>query len=37
MMGAVAEITGQEVLTYHSQVVFHPMRAFEIFVLGRRP
>jgi uncharacterized protein YbcI len=34
MMGAVAELTGREVLTYHSQVVFHPMRAFEIFVLG---
>jgi uncharacterized protein YbcI len=35
MMGAVAELTGREVLTYHSQVVFHPMRAFEIFVLDR--
>ena len=34
MMGAVAELTGREVLTYHSQVVFHPMRAFEIFVLA---
>jgi uncharacterized protein YbcI len=32
-MQAVAEITGRKVLTYHSQIVFHPMRAFEIFVL----
>jgi uncharacterized protein YbcI len=32
-MQAVTEITGRKVLTYHSQVVFHPMRAFEIFVL----
>ena len=30
---AVEEITGRRVATYHSQVVFHPMRAFEIFVL----
>jgi uncharacterized protein YbcI len=30
---AVEEITGRKVATYHSQVVFHPMRAFEIFVL----
>ena len=33
-MRAVSELTGREVLTYHSQVVFHPMRAFEIFVLA---
>jgi uncharacterized protein YbcI len=32
-MQAVADITGRKVLTYHSQIVFHPMRAFEIFVL----
>jgi uncharacterized protein YbcI len=32
-MGSVAEITGRRVLDYHSQIVFHPMRAFEIFVL----
>ena len=37
MMGAVAQIMGRKVLTYHSQVVFHPMRAFEIFVLERKP
>jgi uncharacterized protein YbcI len=34
MMGAVAELMGREVLTYHSQIVFHPARAFEIFVLA---
>jgi uncharacterized protein YbcI len=33
-MGAVAELTGREVLTYHSQIVFDPPRTFEIFVLG---
>jgi uncharacterized protein YbcI len=31
---AISELTGREVLTYHSQIVFHPPRAFEIFVLG---
>jgi uncharacterized protein YbcI len=36
-MHAVAEITGREVLTYHSQIVFGPMRAFEIFVLAPEP
>ena len=36
MMGTVAEITGRRVLTYHSQIVFHPTRAFEIFVLEPR-
>jgi uncharacterized protein YbcI len=30
---AVTEITGRKVLTYHSQVTFHPARGFEIFVL----
>ena len=37
MMGTVAEITGRRVLTYHSQIVFDPMRAFEIFVLESAP
>jgi uncharacterized protein YbcI len=32
-MGAIAELTGREVLTYHSQIVFDPARTFEIFVL----
>jgi uncharacterized protein YbcI len=36
MMGIVAEITGRKVLTYHSQIVFGPPRAFEIFVLEPR-
>jgi uncharacterized protein YbcI len=35
-MKAVAELTGRRVLTYHSQIVFDPTRAFEIFVLGPR-
>jgi uncharacterized protein YbcI len=35
-MGAVAELTGHEVLDYHSQIVFDPVRAFEIFVLAPR-
>ena len=35
--GAVAKITGREVLTYHSQIVFHPTRVFEIFVLESSP
>jgi uncharacterized protein YbcI len=34
---AVTEITGREVLTYHSQIVFHPTRAFEIFLLEPEP
>jgi uncharacterized protein YbcI len=33
MMNTVAEITGRRVLEYHSQIVFRPTRAFEIFVL----
>jgi uncharacterized protein YbcI len=35
-MGAVTELTGRRVLTYHSQIVFNPARAFEIFVLEPR-
>ena len=34
---AVERITGRRVLTYHSQIVFDPMRAFEIFVLDAAP
>jgi uncharacterized protein YbcI len=30
---AIEELTGRKVLTYHSQIVFDPVRAFEIFVL----
>jgi uncharacterized protein YbcI len=32
-IGAVEELTGRKVMTYHSQIVFDPMHAFEIFVL----
>ena len=31
--GAVEELTGRKVIGYHSQIVFDPVRAFEIFVL----
>jgi uncharacterized protein YbcI len=30
---AIRRITGRGVIGYHSQIVFHPDRAFEIFVL----
>lgn len=30
---AVEELVGRRVLDYHSQIVFDPVRAFEIFVL----
>jgi uncharacterized protein YbcI len=30
---AVEEILGRRVVNYHSQVVFHPPMAFEVFVL----
>ena len=32
-ISAVEEITGRRVANYHSQIVFEPTRAFEIFVL----
>lgn len=32
--GAVARITGREVLTYHSQILFDPVVAVEMFVLA---
>lgn len=35
--GAVEEATGRRVLDYHSQIVFDPPRAFEIFVLDAPP
>ena len=35
--GAVEEATGCRVLDYHSQIVFEPPRAFEIFVLDGTP
>jgi uncharacterized protein YbcI len=33
----IEEVTGQRVLAYHSQIVFDPDRAFEIFVLDGPP
>jgi uncharacterized protein YbcI len=33
IVGSVEEITGRKVLSYHSQIVFDPTRAFEIFVM----
>jgi len=35
--GAVEEITGRRVLTYHSQVLFEPMRCVEMFLLAPLP
>jgi uncharacterized protein YbcI len=32
-IAAVEELTGRRVATYHSQIVFEPTRAFEMFVL----
>ena len=32
-IGAVSEVLRREVMTYHSQVTFHPPMGFEIFVL----
>jgi uncharacterized protein YbcI len=34
---AIEEITGRKVLGYHSQIVFNPEWAFEIFVLDGAP
>jgi uncharacterized protein YbcI len=31
--GAVEEVTGRKVLSYHSQIVFSPTRSYEIFLL----
>src|SRR4051794_3140211 len=33
--GAVEEIVGRRVLTYHSQIMFEPTRAVERFLLAR--
>ena len=33
MCSTVERITGRKVLDYHSQIVFDPVRAFEMFVL----
>lgn len=34
---AVEQITGRKVLTYHSQILFEPTVAIEIFVLDGEP
>jgi uncharacterized protein YbcI len=34
---AIEEVTKRKVLAYHSQIVFEPDRAFEIFVLDGPP
>ena len=34
---AVAELLGRRVLAYHSQIVFDPVRTFEMFVLEAPP
>ena len=35
--GAIEEIVGRRVLTYHSQIMFEPVRTVEIFVLEPAP
>lgn len=35
LMRTVADLTGRNVLTYHSQILFHPTRLYELFVLDR--
>ena len=35
--GAVEEITGRRVLTYHSQIMFDPARTVEMFLLAPLP
>ncbi len=37
LTSAVERVTGRRVLSYHSQVVFHPSRLFEIFLLDGPP
>jgi uncharacterized protein YbcI len=34
---AIEKLTGRSVVGYHSQIVFRPERAFEIFVLDEAP
>jgi uncharacterized protein YbcI len=35
-VGAVEELVGRKVIGYHSQIVFNPAKAFEIFALEPR-
>jgi uncharacterized protein YbcI len=34
---AVEQLTGRQVIGYHSQITFNPTRSFEIFVLDQAP
>jgi len=36
-IGLVERLTGRRVANYHSQIVFEPTRAFEMFVLEAEP
>ncbi|MDQ1726836.1 MAG: hypothetical protein QOK14_881, partial [Frankiaceae bacterium] len=35
--GAVQDILGRKVLTYHSQIMFHPTRIVEMFLMDGPP
>ena len=37
MVAVVEETTGRTVVNYHSQILFHPTRVFELFVLAPEP
>lgn len=37
LCGAVSEVTGRDVLTYHSQIMFDPDRVVEMFLLAPLP
>jgi uncharacterized protein YbcI len=37
LIAVVEQATGRKVLTYHSQILFHPARLFEIFLLDEPP
>jgi uncharacterized protein YbcI len=37
LTSAVEEVTGRKVLSYHSQLIFHPSRLFEIFLMDGPP
>jgi uncharacterized protein YbcI len=37
LTSVVEQVTGRKVLTYHSQLVFHPSQLFEIFLLDGVP
>lgn len=37
LTSVIEETTGRKVITYHSQLLFHPSRLFEIFLLDEPP